>query len=47
MFLTDKPSYPVERTVLTTGVLDAGMRSRFQGGTRIETPDLLFSYAAE
>jgi hypothetical protein len=47
MFLTGKPSYPVERTVLTTGVLDAGMHSRYQGGTRIETPDLLFSYAAE
>lgn len=40
MFVTGKPQYPVERTLLTTGVLDAGMHSRHQGHTRLETPHL-------
>lgn len=40
MFLTGKPSYPVERTLLATGMLVAGMDSRFQGGKRLETLEL-------
>ena len=40
MFVTGKPQYPVERTLLTTGVLDAVMHSRHQGHTRLETPHL-------
>jgi hypothetical protein len=37
MFLTGKPSYPVERTLLTTGMLAFLMESRHQGGRRLET----------
>lgn len=40
MFLTGKSSYPVERTLLTTGMLAALMDSRYQGGRRLLTPHL-------
>jgi hypothetical protein len=36
--------YPVERTLLTTGALDAAMDSRAQGGKVVPTPHLEFSY---
>jgi len=39
-FRTRKPPYPVDRTLLTGGVLDAALESRFKNHTRIETPDL-------
>ena len=38
MFLKGKSQYPVERTLITTGVLDAAMRSRFHGHVRVDTP---------
>ena len=38
------PSYPVERTLLTTGVLDAAMHSVAQNGKRIATPQLDVAY---
>ena len=44
MFLTGVPSYPVERTLLTTGLVAAGVESLFQGQTRQETPHLDISY---
>ena len=40
MFLTGKPPYPVDRTLLTTGILATAVDSLKQGQVRIETPDL-------
>jgi len=44
MFLTGKPQYPVERTLLISGALEALLESRHRGHVRIETPHLDVSY---
>lgn len=46
MMLTGKRDYPVERTLLTTGALAFLMESAYQGGKRLETPELRIAYRA-
>ena len=43
-FRERRAPYPVERTLLVTGILDAEMESRFQGGKPMATPHLSFAY---
>jgi hypothetical protein len=46
MFRTGKAPTPIERTLLTTGLVAAGMRSLASGQKRIETPHLAIRYQA-
>lgn len=46
-FRTSQSPYPVERTLLTSGVLDAMMRSYGAKGGMMETPELAIAYEAK
>ncbi len=46
MVLTGAAPYPAERTLLTTGVLDAAMHSRWKGHVPLPTPELGVVYTA-
>ena len=44
-FREGESPYPVERTLLTTGIVAAAMDSRFESGRALETPHLDVAYA--
>lgn len=46
MFLTGQAPYPVERTLLTSGLVAAALTSLAQGQKRLETPHLAIRYTA-
>jgi hypothetical protein len=46
MFLTNRPPYPIERTLLTTGLVAAGMQSLASGHKRLDTKHLAVRYRA-
>jgi len=46
-FIHNKAPYPVERTLLVTGVLESAMKSRHNSGQPQTTPHLEFAYAPQ
>jgi len=46
MFLTGKPTYPIERTLLTTGLTAAGVESLYRQQQKYDTPHLAVRYSA-
>ena len=47
LITTGKPPYPIERTLLTTGLTAAGVESLWQGQKRLDTPHLAISYEVD
>ena len=46
LFETGRAPYPVERTLLVSGILESCLTSRLQGQKRLETPHLSVQYRA-
>ena len=46
LMLTGEPTWPLERTLLTSGALDALLISKVQGGRHLATPHLELSYTS-
>jgi len=46
LFVTGRAPYPIERTLLTTGLVAAGVQSLGTGEKRLETPHLAIHYRA-
>ncbi len=46
MMLDGKPTWRVDRTLMTSGLLDALLQSGLPGGRRLETPWLNWSYSS-
>ncbi|HZQ51055.1 MAG TPA: hypothetical protein VFB14_02610 [Bryobacteraceae bacterium] len=44
MFMTGKAPYPIQRTLLTSGILESCLTSRLQQNQRLETPQLAVAY---
>lgn len=47
MMHTGRPAWPSERTLMTSGALDALLISKRDGGKRVETPHLKFPYKSD
>lgn len=46
MFATGRAPYPVERTLIVSGMLESCLTSKVQGGRKLETPHLSVRYQA-